>query len=117
MSGNESPDDESKVNGEIEYYNAAGFSTDYTNLEARFRTLLDKTSDMKPFRLFSIAWQEVSFYRVLWGRQMLNDKVEFYHELFDSLTQRLQSDVDDIGRKLKASRRILDAEIQAALVS
>ena len=114
MSGYESPDDESK---EVEYYNAAGFSTDYTNLETRFRTLLEKTSDMKPFRLFSIAWQEVSFYRVLWGRQMLNDKVEFFHELFNSLIQRLRSNVDDISKMLKTGRGILDVEIQAALVS
>ena len=97
-------------------YNATGFSTDYTNLENRFVKLLMSTNTQKPFRLFSIAWQEVAFYRITWGRHNLKDKIEFYQELFNSLVQRLQSDVGDISKQLMHNRKILNDKMRAALL-
>ena len=97
-------------------YNATGFSTDYTNLENRFVKLLMSSNTQKPFRLFSTAWQEVAFYRITWGRHNLKDKIEFYQELFNSLVQRLQSDVGDISKQLMHNRKILNDEMRAALL-
>lgn len=95
-----------------------GFATDYTNLAERFRFLLDKSSDTKPFRLFALAWQEVGFYRMLWGRSVLVTKVEFYHELFDSLIDRLRSDVEDINNMfIHVQRDFLNPQIRAGLIS
>ena len=95
-----------------------GFATDYTNLAERFRLLLDKSSDTKPFHLFTLAWKEVGFYRMLWGRSVLVTKVEFYHELFDSLVDRLRSDVEDIKNMfIHVQRDFLNPQIRAGLIS
>ena len=99
-----------------------GFTTDYECLEERFKVLLNKRSDVKPFRLFSVAWHEVAFYKVLWGRKLLANKVELYHELFDSLVNRLQTDVDLIDNMLKTGGfgreyNIFDPEITVGLAA
>ena len=38
---------------------------------------------MKPYAAFATAWQDLTFYKIGWGRHNLKDKNEFYHEVSD----------------------------------